>query len=76
MQMPDFWQHKYLMNYFLLPLSWLYQLAGAIRNIMTKTGEVDIPVICIGNVVVGGSGKTPIALVIGEMLKAKRLKPA
>ena len=48
----------------LLPLSWLYGLIVFIRNKffdwnILKQKEYDIPIICIGNITVGGTGKTP-----------------
>ena len=51
-------------NYWLLPLSWLYGLVVSIRNLMfdmgiLKSKKFDIPVICVGNITVGGTGKTP-----------------
>ena len=51
-------------NYWLMPLSWLYGLGVSIRNLMFDCGVLksktyDIPVICVGNITVGGTGKTP-----------------
>lgn len=51
-------------NYWLLPLSWLYGLAVSIRNLMFDVGMLKsktfpLPVICVGNITVGGTGKTP-----------------
>ena len=48
----------------LLPLSWLYGLGVNIRNKMFDHGMLpsrsfSLPVICIGNITVGGTGKTP-----------------
>jgi tetraacyldisaccharide 4'-kinase len=48
----------------LLPASWLYGMAVWVRNRlfdcgMLKSRQFDIPVICIGNLAVGGTGKTP-----------------
>lgn len=48
----------------LLPLSWLYGLGVNLRNWMfdrhiLKQKSFDIPVICVGNITVGGTGKTP-----------------
>ena len=69
MKAPKFWQKKHLISYFLLPISKLYQLICYIKNIIIKKKEYDIPIICVGNLVVGGAGKTPIAIEIGLILK-------
>ena len=47
-----------------MPLSWLYGLGVSIRNLMFDCGVLksktyNIPVICVGNITVGGTGKTP-----------------
>lgn len=51
-------------NKWLLPLSWLYGLGVNIRNRMFDRGMLHsisfpLPVICVGNITVGGTGKTP-----------------
>ena len=51
-------------NYWLLPFSWLYGLGVGIRNLMFDFGMLasksfPLPVICVGNITVGGTGKTP-----------------
>ena len=56
----------------LIPLSWIYRLLGHIQNKCIKTWKAPIPVICIGNLVAGGQGKTPAALSIGHILKKQK----
>jgi tetraacyldisaccharide 4'-kinase len=51
-------------NYWLMPFSWLYGLVVSIRNLMFDVGMLKsrtfpLPVICVGNITVGGTGKTP-----------------
>lgn len=51
-------------NYWLMPFAWLYGLAVSIRNLMYDLGvrkpqSFPLPVICVGNITVGGTGKTP-----------------
>jgi len=51
-------------NKWLLPLSWLYGLGVKLRNMafemnMLKSRSFDIPIISVGNITVGGTGKTP-----------------
>ena len=51
-------------NPWLMPLSWLYGALTGIRNLMYDMGwlnskSYDIPIICVGNITIGGTGKTP-----------------
>ena len=60
----------------LLPLSWLYGIGVRIRNWMfdiglKKSRSFDIPVISVGNLTVGGSGKTPHVEYLVRLLKDK-----
>lgn len=60
----------------LLPLSKLYGFGVAVRNLMfdwgiLKSREFDVPVIVVGNLVAGGTGKTPHSEYILEQLKYK-----
>ena len=50
--------------YPLLPFAWIYRAILSVRNLMFDKGilqsrRFDIPVISIGNISVGGTGKTP-----------------
>jgi lipid-A-disaccharide kinase (EC 2.7.1.130) len=63
-------------NKWLLPFSWLYGLIVFFRNKffdwgILKQEEFDIPVICIGNITVGGTGKTPHTEYVIRLLKDK-----
>lgn len=63
-------------NYWLMPLSWLYGLAVSIRNLMFDVGMLKsktfpLPVICVGNITVGGTGKTPHTEYLIRMLSEK-----
>lgn len=63
-------------NYWLLPLSWLYGLVVSIRNLMFDVGMLKsktfpLPVICVGNITVGGTGKTPHTEYLIRMLSEK-----
>lgn len=63
----------------LLPLSVLYGIATGIRNFLFHTGilksrSFSVPVLCIGNITVGGTGKTPhTELLIAELKKKFRV---
>ncbi len=52
-----------------MPFSLLY-LLGHFLNLWRRTPKkVDSPIICIGNLVAGGAGKTPVAIAIGKILQ-------
>ncbi len=67
---PKFWYIKKdtILSRLFYPLSLLFRLGTKIRNFVSKTNKSTLPIICVGNIVVGGAGKTPVALKIGKML--------
>ncbi len=68
MQQPGFWKSKSLPGIILLPIALIYFCIFQLRQIFTKPYKSDMIVICIGNITVGGTGKTPIAIAIAKML--------
>lgn len=70
MKAPAFWQAGAgsLWPALLSPLAGIYGLAQNLRRNFTRAVKVDKPVICIGNLVAGGAGKTPAALAIAGIL--------
>ncbi|MCP4329037.1 MAG: tetraacyldisaccharide 4'-kinase [Alphaproteobacteria bacterium] len=68
MRAPEFWQQDGLVPLLATPASWLYQGIEAVKRAMTTPWRAPIPVICIGNVNLGGAGKTPTALAVGARL--------
>jgi tetraacyldisaccharide 4'-kinase len=61
-------------NILLYPLSLIYGLITGLRNFLYDTGlfhskEFDLPVICVGNITVGGTGKTPHTEYIAGLLR-------
>ncbi|MFV9875288.1 MAG: tetraacyldisaccharide 4'-kinase [Rickettsiales endosymbiont of Dermacentor nuttalli] len=74
---PSFWyKTKSYISYILLPLAFLYSLIVYIRNKFTIPKKARIPVICIGNIIAGGAGKTPVAIAIAKALLAHNIKVA
>ena len=69
MRAPGFWSVRppTLLARSLAPLGALYG-AQALRRMAIRAPRVDVPVICVGNFVAGGAGKTPAALAIAEKL--------
>ncbi len=79
----DFWYQKSfkarLMAAILLPLAWLFGFIAWLRKTLyrvhiLKAYRPTIPVIIIGNLSVGGNGKTPVTLWLAELLQKNGLK--
>jgi tetraacyldisaccharide 4'-kinase len=58
----------------LAPFAAIYGAIAAMR-LRSPGGKVGIPVICVGNLTVGGAGKTPVALTLGRLLLAENKHP-
>ena len=54
--------YYYIVIVFLFPFSLLYGFMMYIRRILTVKKDFDIPIISVGNLIVGGSGKTPFVI--------------
>ncbi|MCK6388499.1 MAG: tetraacyldisaccharide 4'-kinase [Zoogloea sp.] len=77
---PGFWQGRGAAAWCLFPLSLLFAfLAGLRRRLfalgLLKAERLPVPVIVVGNIAVGGSGKTPIALWLADTLRARGHRP-
>lgn len=78
MRAPEFWysRRKSLVSVLLLPVSWLYGLGASLRALMTQPQSINTPIICIGNLVAGGAGKTPTVLALADLLSHSGKKVA
>jgi tetraacyldisaccharide 4'-kinase len=72
---PKFWDYKkpHLYSYLLLPFSIFLGLISKIRS-KPKFTNSNIKTICVGNIYVGGTGKTSLAIKIKEILEKKDIK--
>lgn len=68
---PDSWQSRNLIAYALWPFSMVYRAVSKLRWIMNPPERAAIPVICVGNLMAGGAGKTPVVLLIASYLRAR-----
>jgi tetraacyldisaccharide 4'-kinase len=59
----------------LAPLSLLFKIGTCLRRTFAVPYRARVPVVCIGNVVAGGAGKTPTALALAGILKNSGQKP-
>ncbi len=63
-------------TWWLLPLSWLFGLVTTIRRMLYRMyliprWSAGVPVVVVGNLTVGGSGKTPVVLALADALRAR-----
>jgi tetraacyldisaccharide 4'-kinase len=73
------WYTKNILSILLLPLSWLFRLVSCVRLIFLKSlnldvGLSDVQIIVVGNITVGGAGKTPFVSWLAQRCKDKNLK--
>ena len=68
---PEFWRRDGVPARALTPAAWVYGAVGALRRRAARPATPPIPVICIGNLVAGGAGKTPLAMTLGNRLAAR-----
>lgn len=62
----------FIVAYLLLPFSFIYGLIGYIRYLFAKPKDYGIKIISIGNLLIGGSGKTPFAITLINYLSSKK----
>ena len=77
---PEYWLRSSGKTLALLPLSWLYRAVTATRRLAYVTGlrrqqRLPVPVLVIGNIFVGGTGKTPLVLWVVRYLASSGRRP-
>ena len=74
---PNFWD-KNKISFFsilLFPITILIKVVIFFKPYSVKNHKYPIPVICVGNIYLGGTGKTPIAIKIFSILKELNMRP-
>lgn len=74
------WHKKTFFSYLLLPLSYLYQLVILLRLLayryhLKKTTHFSVPIVVVGNITVGGTGKTPLIIWLANYLRQQGYQP-
>ena len=74
---PKFWDKNQIsfFSILLFPIALLIKLLNFFKHSMTKTYQCSIPVICVGNIYLGGTGKTPLCIEIFSILKDLNMNP-
>lgn len=75
MKTPDFWNSDNLLSDLLCPPGWIYALATRLRLRFKKSRKAACPVICIGNLTAGGTGKTPVSVSVASLLQQAGKNP-
>jgi len=77
---PAFWERRGIISWLLWPLSKLFGLFASSKNALRDLGigvgkPFSVPIIIVGNLRVGGTGKTPIVIALAERLRARGFYP-
>tara|TARA_Y100000591_G_C21724050_1_gene640356 strand:- start:139 stop:1068 length:930 start_codon:yes stop_codon:yes gene_type:complete len=69
---PKFWDLKQISLWALLliPFAFLFQLVLLLEKFFKKPKNFSVPVICVGNIYLGGTGKTPLTLELFKIIKS------
>ena len=79
-KLPELWQSEGPLQWALRPVSWLYGALAALRRGLFAAGllqthRLDVPVIIVGNRIVGGAGKTPTLMALLGRLSEAGYRP-
>ncbi|UHD18962.1 tetraacyldisaccharide 4'-kinase [Thiocapsa bogorovii] len=74
------WYGRHPLGLILAPLSWLYCSVVQLRRLAYRKGwlasrRLSVPVVVVGNLTVGGTGKTPAVLKLADLLRARGWRP-
>ena len=70
LEKPKFWETKNFISFILYPLSSITYIINITKKFSIKK-NFEIKTICVGNIFIGGTGKTSLAIEINELLKKK-----
>ena len=71
---PKFWDYNRpnIIAYLLSPIAFLVQIFRILLK-NTNTQKFKIKIICVGNIYIGGTGKTSLSIKLNQILKKKKL---
>ena len=75
---PRFWDSEKIsfLSILFLPLTFIILMIIFFKKIFSSPKKFDIPIVCVGNIYLGGTGKTPTSIFLANELKNLGFKPA
>lgn len=74
MRTPKFWRDENIISFLLYPFSIIYSIFRNLHVFFSSEYRTNLKIFCVGNLTAGGSGKTPVAIKIGYILKNNNVK--
>lgn len=70
------WYKNHPARFILWPASWIFRIGSALRRtyLEWRSEPISVPIVIVGNVTVGGVGKTPLVIALAHYLQAKGLR--
>ena len=72
---PKFWSKVNLISLILFPISLITLIIYFLKRIIIQGENFKIPIVCVGNIYVGGTGKTPLSIYVFNLLKKNNYNP-
>lgn len=69
------WQQRGPLAHALYPLTWIYRSLSALDGWLARPDRLPVPVLVVGNLSVGGAGKTPLAAELAQRLRDRGWRP-
>ena len=73
---PNFWKTVNIISLILFPLTIITHLFNFLKDLTIKQNKFNLPIICVGNTFIGGTGKTPLSIYLFNLLRKKNKNPA
>ena len=73
---PNFWKTINIYSLVFLPFTLITFLVNLLKDLFIKQKKFNLPVICVGNIFVGGTGKTPLSIYLFNLLSKNKKNPA
>lgn len=74
---PKFWSNSFsVISILLIPLAALVELINFFKKKITTQKKFDIPIVCVGNIYLGGTGKTPLSFEVVKIIENLKFKTA